>query len=472
MSAGLGAVVSAGAGAVVSAAAGVGAAAGRGRGWGRTGFLRRGGGLGVADAADVLRAPSAGHTGLIMSAGTDDFPDLRRWTERWPAAAVAARLVAITSLSVTIAQTHRPAAWALGAVAAATGVLWAISAVRRIPMLVPAVAVFALCGAVLAGGGLAVPSGLTYVFLSLLYLQAIAEPRESALYVGLATIAAGAISAVAAHHEGQLPWIVAVTVGGYVFGDARRSRRLALERAQDLLVMTRRANAEQAHAAALAERGRIARDVHDVLAHSLSGLAIQLEAADALMTDGKDLERAHTMVIRARRLARDGLSEVRRAVAALREDVKPPEETLAALAADYAEDTGWTATFEVLGGPVPELAVETAQTLQRVAQEALTNARKHAPGAAVVVRLAVGAGVGAGAGAGADTVTLTVENEASAAASAPLSESGGGWGLVGLRERVGLVGGSVVAEGREGGGFRVEAVVPVAGAETGGRVEG
>jgi signal transduction histidine kinase len=106
--------------------------------------------------------------------------------------------------------------------------------------------------------------------------------------------------------------------------------------------------------------------------------------------------------------------------------------------------------FEVTGGPVPPLAVETAQTLQRVAQEALTNARKHAPGAAVAVRLAVGTG----------TVTLTVQNEAPPAAAAPLASSGGGWGLVGLRERVELVGGSVQTGATEDGGFRVAVVVP------------
>jgi signal transduction histidine kinase len=385
-------------------------------------------------------------------ADTSEFPDLRRWTERWPAAALVLRLTAIGALSLSIAQTHRPAAWALGAAAAAGGILWAISAMRHLPGLVPGVVVFALCGAVLAGTGLAESPGLTYVFIGLLFLQALAEPRQTALYVGAVVLVTGAISALATHDDTRLLVIVAVAVGGYVFGDARRSRRLALQRAQDLLVMTRRANAEQAHAAALAERGRIARDVHDVLAHSLSGLAIQLEAADALLTDGTDLERAHTMVVRARRLARDGLSEVRRAVAALREDVKPPQETLAALAADYTEDTGWPATFEVTGGPVPALAVETAQTLQRVAQEALTNARKHAPGAAVAVRMAVGA----------ESVTLTIENEAPASPAAPLSDSGGGWGLIGLRERVGLVGGSVQAGPTGDGGFLVAAVVPVA----------
>ena len=131
------------------------------------------------------------------------------------------------------------------------------------------------------------------------------------------------------------------------------------------------------------------------------------------------------------------------------------------LAADYTQDTGWPATFEVLDGPVPELAVETAQTLQRVAQEALTNARKHAPGAAVQVRLAVGA----------ETVTLTIENAAPTTPTAPLANSGGGWGLIGLRERVGLVGGSVETGATAGGGFRVAAVVPGALCR-GGRVRG
>jgi signal transduction histidine kinase len=391
-----------------------------------------------------------------MNGTAEDFPDLRRWIERKPVAAAVMRLFAIGALTFGVVQTHRPAAWALGGVAAVAGAVWAGSVVRQSRPLVPAAVVLTLCGAVLAGSGLAEASGLTYLIMSMLFLQSTAEPRETALYAGIAALAVGTISAAAASQWSQYPWIIVVVVGGYVAGDARRSRRLALERAQDLLVMTRRANTEQAHAAALAERGRIARDVHDVLAHSLSGLAIQLEAADALLTNGADVERAHTMVIRSRRLARDGLSEVRRAVAALRDDVKPAQETLAALTADYTEDTGWPATFEVTGGPVPSLAVETAQTLQRVAQEALTNARKHAPGAAVAVRLAVGT----------NTVTLTVENEAPAAASAPLAASGGGWGLVGLRERVELVAGSVETGATQDGGFRVAAVVPFSRSES------
>ncbi|GAA1999624.1 sensor histidine kinase [Catenulispora subtropica] len=402
--------------------------------------------------ADVLAAVRGGQTDPIMMTGPgDDFPDLRRWTERRPAAAVALRLGGLLLIGVTLVKSGQHAAWPLAAVAIAAAVVWTLSASRHLTAAVPAAIVFGLCGAVMAGMGWGEPAGLTFVFMAMLYLQAVGEPRVVALSTGVALLVVGTFCALVADRAADLPWIIGVTFGGALLGDVRRSRMLALRRAQELLAMTRRANAEQAHAAALAERGRIARDVHDVLAHSLSGLAIQLEAADALLTEGGDVDAAHTMVVRARRLARDGLAEVRRAVAALREDVKPPEETLAKLVADYGADTGWKATFELVGGPVPALEVETAQGLQRVAQEALTNARKHAPGAPVEVRLSVGV----------DTVTLTVANDAPTAASAPLADSGGGWGIVGLRERVELLGGTLTAEATERGGWQVIATVPI-----------
>ncbi|NUR59290.1 MAG: two-component sensor histidine kinase [Catenulispora sp.] len=427
---------------------------------------------------EMLARPPAGQTDRIMTTrllGTPDstpdsdsdlgadFPDLRRWTERQPAAAVTLRLAALVITGVVLVKADERAAWPLAAVALTASVVWTFAAVRHHRAAVPAALVFGLCGAVMAGADWSQPAGLSFIFMCALYLQASAGgaaprsaslgPRMIALYAVAAMVAVGACSTLLSGHVADLPWILALTLGGYLSGDARRSRQLALQRAQDLLAMTRRANAEQAHAAALAERGRIARDVHDVLAHSLSGLAIQLEAADALLTEGSDIDAAHTMVVRARRLARDGLSEVRRAVAALRDDVKPPEETLARLVADYGADTGWQASCEVLGGPVPDLAVETAQGLQRVAQEALANARKHAPGAAVDVQLAVGM----------RELTLTITNGTAAQQAATLAESGGGWGLVGLRERVGLLGGTLAAGEAEEGGWRVIATVPISG---------
>lgn len=409
--------------------------------------------VGAPDAvAEMLAAAHAGQTGPIMKTDpAHDFPDLRRWTERQPAGALALRLGGLVFIGVTQAQSGTRAAWPLAAVALAAGAVWTVSASSRERPSVSAAIVFGLCGAVLAGTGWGQGAGLALMCICVLYLQALTEPQAIALYVATAVLVVGSSSALIAGRATSLPWIIGMTVGGYLLGDARRSRILALRRARELLVMTRRANAEQAHAAALAERGRIARDVHDVLAHSLSGLAIQLEAADALLTDGSDVDAAHTMVVRARRLARDGLSEVRRAVAALREDVKPAEETVARLAADYQADTGWQASFELVGGPVPTLAVETAQALQRVTQEALANARKHAPGAAVDVRLAIGA----------RDITLTVANAAPPHPTTPLADSGGGWGIVGLRERVGLLGGTLTAEPTAPGGWHVIATVPI-----------
>ncbi|NUP47812.1 MAG: two-component sensor histidine kinase [Catenulispora sp.] len=402
--------------------------------------------------AEMLAAARAGQTGPIMTTDpAHDFPDLRRWTERQPAGAVALRLCGLVAIVVTQAQSGTRAAWPLVAVALAAAAVWTATAARGNKPSVCAAIVFGLCGAVLAGTGWGQPAGLAFMCICVLYLQALAEPQVVAFYVAVVVLVVGSGSALIAGRATILPWIIGITLGGYLLGDARRSRILALRRARELLVMTQRANAEQAHAAALAERGRIARDVHDVLAHSLSGLAIQLEAADALLTDGTDVDAAHTLVVRARRLARDGLSEVRRAVAALREDVKPPEETLARLAADYQADTGWPASFELVGGPVPALAVETAQALQRVAQEALANARKHAPGAAVEVRLTVGT----------RDITLTVANAAATRPTTPLADSGGGWGIVGLRERVGLLGGTLTAEPVARGGWHVIATVPI-----------
>jgi signal transduction histidine kinase len=439
--------------------------------------------------AEMLARPPAGQTDRIMSTrpikgagprgrpdAADDFPDLRRWTERQPAAAVTLRLAALVVIGGALLKAGERAAWPPAAVAIAAGVVWTFAAVRHHVAAAPAAIVFGLSGAVMAGAEWGQPAGLTFMFMCALYLQATVEPRMIAVYAAVAMMVVGAGCALFIGRLSDLSWIVAITVGGYLSGDARRSRMLALQRARDLLAMTRRANAEQAHAAALAERGRIARDVHDVLAHSLSGLAIQLEAADALLSEGSDVDAAHTMVVRARRLARDGLAEVRRAVAALREDVKPLEETLARLVADYAADTGWAARFAVVGGAVPDLAVETAQGLERVAQEALANARKHAPGAEVEVLLGVGVreltltvvngAVGLGGGGSAGT-GAGVGTAAGVGAGAGLADSGGGWGLVGVRERVGLLGGTVEAGALEGGGWRVVATVPVGGAEGG-----
>ena len=169
-------------------------------------------------------------------------------------------------------------------------------------------------------------------------------------------------------------------IAGLMLGNSRRQYLARAAQAEQLLAERIRADAERDNAAALAERNRLGREVHDVLAHSLGALAVQLDAADALLENGHDPGKARGMVQQARLLAVRGLEETRQAVHALRDDPVELSEQLAAL----AETEG--AALTVHGEP-RRLEPDAGLALYRVAQEALTNARKHAPGAPVAIQL-------------------------------------------------------------------------------------
>ncbi|QWF78810.1 sensor histidine kinase [Amycolatopsis sp. CA-230715] len=234
------------------------------------------------------------------------------------------------------------------------------------------------------------------------------------------------------------PWWAALSVAGPVYaGISRRERAEALSNAERAAAEAERAGRSEAREAALVERSRIAREIHDVLGHSLSGIAMQLDMADALQGKGRT-EEANRAIRRARALAVDSITETRHAVHALREDTLPLEKTLELMAA------GESVAFEVTGepGPVP---TETAHAIVRAAQEALTNAAKYAPGSDRSITLGFTGG----------TVSLTVVNGPGGAPAGP----GGGMGLVGMRERVALLGGSLRA-GPADGGWRVDVEVP------------
>ncbi|MEV0260296.1 histidine kinase [Streptomyces sp. NPDC050617] len=224
------------------------------------------------------------------------------------------------------------------------------------------------------------------------------------------------------------PWWLALTVGMPVYmGISKRDRREALASARRAAAEAQRATESEARTAALMERGRIAREIHDVLGHSLSGIALQLDMADALSQKDRG-EEALAAVRRARALAVDSIAETRHAVHALREDTLPLQETLRLMA--ESEEVA----FDVLGEPAP-VSVETAQTALRVAQEALTNAMKYAPGAARAMTLEFTA----------DAVSLTVANGPSRSPGPRPGAEGTGMGLVGMRERAALVGGTLRA---------------------------
>ena len=127
-------------------------------------------------------------------------------------------------------------------------------------------------------------------------------------------------------------------------GLTRREYLVRAEQAERTLAETRRAREAETHAAALAERARIARDIHDVLAHSLAAVSVNLQAAEGLLAsdtlpaDNPELAKAIECIDRAGTLTREGLATARRAILALRDDSAPLPDQLAALAAQYRAD--------------------------------------------------------------------------------------------------------------------------------------
>ncbi|MEV7833951.1 histidine kinase [Streptomyces subrutilus] len=241
--------------------------------------------------------------------------------------------------------------------------------------------------------------------------------------------------------------IVGFAVGAPVLaGMARRSRNQATRAVIAAAEASEAAARAEARTAVLTERGRIARDIHDVLAHALAGVNMQLELVDALLDTG-DLDKVRQATGTAHGLVKDSLRQAQWTVHALREDAHPLVESLAAMLESSGHRNALTVT-----GTVRELPAQVTQGLLRIAQEALTNAARHAPGAEVGARLEYAAG----------TTTLMIVN--GPATERATEGWGSGMGLIGMRERVALLEGTVttgpVATGADRGGWRVEAVIP------------
>ena len=184
------------------------------------------------------------------------------------------------------------------------------------------------------------------------------------------------------------PLLIAATLS---LGRNRRSYRVQAEQAAALLEQYERLRAEQRRADVLDERTRIAREIHDVLAHSLGALGIQIQAAKAVLTDQRDIDRAVEVLSTAQRMAADGLTETRRAVHALRVDSLPLGDELAAVVETHRQRYQVPVAFETAGAARP-LPPDASLALLRTVQEALVNAAKHAPGEPIAVRLDYGQG--------------------------------------------------------------------------------
>jgi signal transduction histidine kinase len=229
-----------------------------------------------------------------------------------------------------------------------------------------------------------------------------------------------------------------------------RQARASQETTEVLLAQLEDARERQLEAAAVAERGRIAGELHDVLAHSLSGAALQLEGARKLAERERASEPVRAAIDRAGELVREGLANARQAVGALRGDTLPGIGQLEALVAAFRDDANATVRLTIEGSPRP-LAADTSLALYRGTQEALTNISRYAPGAATSVVLRYESG----------RTVLTVEDVLTdrPPGAEGLPGIGGGKGLAGLRERLERAGGTLEA-GPTDTGWRVRLEIP------------
>jgi signal transduction histidine kinase len=307
----------------------------------------------------------------------------------------------------------------------------------------------ALALAVLAGAGVAIDAGghgqcLAWFGLCVLafWVMIVVGPKLGTLFLLAAEVPL--IGHLLTPHVdvGWAPWVagVAVAAGGAAL----------IGREQELVTQLRAAQVGLAERSRAEERNRIARDVHDVIAHSLTVSLMHISSARlAVSEDPDDAERA---LAEAERLGRQSLEDVRSVVGLMRAPVDDDGSRLMPVpgleAIDELVDRFRSAGVEVgleRSGDVASLSATASTTLYRIAQEAFTNAAKHAPGCPMLVRVAAADG----------RVELTVE-------SGGIPRGGQGMGLATMRERAEAIGGTCEA-GPGGAGWQVHASVPVKG---------
>jgi signal transduction histidine kinase len=298
-----------------------------------------------------------------------------------------------------------------------------------------ALAVMGIAGGVLAG--LSPLSTSVAVGCIVTSAAGIRLSTESSLAVTAGTIAAFLATGLAA--AAPTTTLIGYPLGFaglWAFGLTRHAYVLRAEQAEQTLAEAQRAHAAETQAAALAERARMAREIHDVLAHSLAAVSVNLQAAEGLLGSvpegNHEVAKALECISRAGAFTREGLADARRAILALREDAAPLAEQLTALAREWEADGDAPVRFTVTGTPRPVTA-EVGLAVYRTAQEALTNARKHAPGQPARLSLEFTAG----------EIAVHVINSLPGAVDggdppAPATTAGPGFGLTGLRERAAL----------------------------------
>ncbi|MEE1756715.1 sensor histidine kinase [Streptomyces sp. SP18CS02] len=262
---------------------------------------------------------------------------------------------------------------------------------------------------------------------------------------------------------GKIFFTVVMTVPfvlAWVLGDSLRTRRAYFAQLEERASRLEREREAQSKVAVAAERARIARELHDVVAHNVSVMVVQADGAAYVLDSSPDLARQALETIST--TGRQALAEMRRLLGVLRtgehqeagEYVPQPDVGQIEDLVEQVRGAGLPVDFRIEGTARP-LPSGVELTAYRIVQEALTNTRKHGgPDAGASVRLVYFD----------DGLGLLVEDDGRGAAH-ELYEDGGadgrGHGLIGMRERVGMVGGTLDAGPRPGGGFRISALLPL-----------
>jgi signal transduction histidine kinase len=251
----------------------------------------------------------------------------------------------------------------------------------------------------------------------------------------------------------------------WVLGDSLRTRRAYYAELEQRAHRLEQERETQARMAVAAERARIARELHDVVAHNVSVMVVQADGAAYILDSAPEQTRNALATISG--TGRQALTEMRRLLGVLRSEgagataqdyvPQPGVEELADLV-DQVRDAGLPVDFRIEGSPRP-LPSGVELTAYRIVQEALTNSRKHGgPDVGATVRLEYGRGA----------LTVLAEDDGRGAQRELYEERGAdglGQGLIGMRERVGMVGGVLSAGPRPGGGFRISATLPLPGGD-------
>ncbi|HEU5416837.1 MAG TPA: sensor histidine kinase [Streptosporangiaceae bacterium] len=382
-----------------------------------------------------------------------------------PAGLVVALLVIARSLTATPAPgwagTGLGVALAVAAIAAgAAGVLAAYRSSRWVQLTF---FLLYLSGSValywLQPGGAGLVAALVAVGLMTRWLPV----RLTVVPVTVTLVVAGMAGAADGRHHPASAILLSEVGLIAVYGVAMLTRRVGQGNVQTerLLTELEQVRGAEVRAAALAERQRLAREMHDVLAHSLSGLALKLEGARLLAAADPADPRLVPVINRSHQLATTGVQEARWAIETLRGGEVPGPERLATLVADFEHDSGIPCRLTVTGARRP-LEATVSLAVYRVAQEALTNVRKHSRASRVEVGLDYEPG----------GISLRVEDAGpaavEAAGGADLTAASAGYGLVGMRERAELLGGTLRAAATSHG-FRVTMRVPACAGPRNGR---